>query len=119
MVDFKNLGSAFGNLGDLFSQATKLRDEIQRLQAAMASRTVEASAGAGMVKVTANGKQEILSVSIDPELVKLSDREMLQDLVKAGVNQALKASQDMAAEEMKKLTGGFSLSSLLSMFKGS
>lgn len=105
-----------GGLGDLLSQAQKMKEEVQRVQETAAHQTVEGSAGGGMVKVTANGKQEILSVSIDPEVLKLGDREMLQDLVRAAVNEALKNSQHVMSDEMGKLMSG--LGPLASMLKG-
>jgi nucleoid-associated protein EbfC len=101
---------------DMFKQAQKMKDEMERIQSEMAKKTVESSAGGGMVKVTANGKQQILSVTIDPEMLKLNDKSMLQDLIVAGVNQAIKAAQDLAAEEIGKLTAG--LGPLASMLKG-
>ncbi len=114
-MDFKG----FGGITELFQQASKIREEVKRVQDSMGLKTVEASSGGGMVKVVANGKQEIVSIELDPEMMKMGDKQMLQDLVKAGVNQAIKASQEMVAEEMKKLTGGLGLGSLMSMFKGS
>ena len=101
-----------GGLGDLLQQAGKMKEEAARLQESMGSKTVEASVGGGMVKVVANGRQQIVSVQIDPELTK--DPQMLQDLVVAGVNQALKSAQDLMADEMKKMMGG--LGSLASLF---
>jgi nucleoid-associated protein EbfC len=101
---------------DLIKQAQKMREEMERIQSEMALRTVESVVGGGMVKVTANGKQEILSVTIDAEMLKLGDKEMLQDLVKAGVNAALKSAQELAAQEVGKLTAG--LGPLASMLKG-
>lgn len=101
-----------GGLGDLLSQAGKMREEAQRLQESMSTKTAEASVGGGMVKVVANGKQQIVSIQIDPEVAK--DQQMLQDLVVAGVNQALKSAQDLMAEEMKKMMGG--LGPLASLF---
>jgi nucleoid-associated protein EbfC len=111
-------GKGLGGFTEIFQQAGRLREEVKRIQEGMATKTVEGTAGGGMVKVTANGRQEILSVDIDPEAMKLNDREMLQDLVRAAVNQALKASQELMTDEMKKLTGGFGLGSLASLFKG-
>jgi nucleoid-associated protein EbfC len=105
-----------GGLGDLVQQASKLREEFKRVQETMASKSVEASTGGGMVKVTVNGRQQVLRVQIDPQLIKMNDQEILQDLVKAGVNEALKASQDLVSEEMGKVAGG--LGPLASMLKG-
>jgi len=105
-----------GSLADMLSQASKMREELQRLQEEAGKKTVEATAGGGMVKVIANGKQQIVSLTIDPDVLKLNDPQMLQDLVKAGVNQAIQASQEMVSQEMNKLGGG--LGALTSLFKG-
>lgn len=102
--------------GELLQQAQKMRGEVQRIQMEVSKKTIEATAGGGMVKVTANGQQEILSIVIDPEVLKMNDREMLQDLVRAGVNQAIETSKQMMADEMEKLTAGFG--PLASMFTG-
>jgi nucleoid-associated protein EbfC len=96
-------------IGDLMRQAQKLQGQMTKLQEELATRTVEGSAGGGMITVVANGKQEIASVKIDREVVDPQDVEMLQDLVMAAVNDALKKSQEMVSGEMGKLTGGLSL----------
>jgi len=96
-------------MGDLMRQAQALQERMAKLQEEVGRRTVEGSAGGGMVTVVANGRQEILSVKLDPEIIKSDDREMLQDLVVAGVNDALKKAQAMMTEEMKGLTGGLGL----------
>jgi DNA-binding YbaB/EbfC family protein len=105
-----------GGLGDILQQAAKFREDMRQMQETLAKRTVEASAGAGMVKVIATGKQEILSVTIDPELLQKNDRAMLQDLVTAGVNEAIRASQALASQEMAKITEA--LGPIASMLKG-
>lgn len=96
-------------LGDLMRQAQKLQTQMAKLQEDLALRTVEGTAGGGMITVVANGKQEITSVKIDREVVDPQDVEMLQDLVMAAVNDALKKAQEMASSEMGKLTGGLAL----------
>ena len=103
-------------IGGMFEQAQQMQQEFQRLQESVAKKTVEATAGGGMVKVVANGKNEILSITLDPEIMKMNDKDMLQDLVTAGVNEALKAAQQMANDEMKGLLGNLGpLSSMLKM----
>ena len=77
------------NLGNLVKQAQKVKEEMDRLQEEMGSKTVEASSGGGMVTAVVNGRQEIVSVKIDPEVAESGDLEMLQDLVVAAVNEAL------------------------------
>ncbi len=86
--------------------------KIAQLQEEMAKKTVEASSGGGMVNVVINGKQEIVSIRIDPEVVNREDVEMLQDLIAAAVNEAIRKSQEMMTEEMKKITGGLSIPGL-------
>jgi nucleoid-associated protein EbfC len=96
-------------IGDLVRQAQKLQTQMAKVQEEMAVKTVEGSAGGGMVTVIANGKQEVMSIKIDPEVVDPNDIEMLQDLVVAAANDALKKAQEMMASEMSKLTGGLNL----------
>jgi DNA-binding YbaB/EbfC family protein len=98
--------------GNIMKQAQQMHAKISQLQEEMASKTVEASSGGGMVNATINGKQEILSLRIDPEVVNREDIEMLQDLIVAAVNEAIRKSQEMMAEEMKKITGGISIPGL-------
>jgi DNA-binding YbaB/EbfC family protein len=96
-------------MGNVLKQAQKLQGKMLKLQEELAERTVESTAGGGMVKVVANGRQRIVSVSIEKEVVDPDDVEMLQDLVLAAVNDALTKSQEMVSAEMSKLTGGFNL----------
>ena len=100
-------------IGQMMKQAQKMQAQILKIQEEMAERSVEASSGGGMVSVTANGKQEVLSVRIEREVVDPEDVEMLQDLVVAAVNEALKKAQEMVAEEMAKVTGGLQLPGLM------
>jgi DNA-binding YbaB/EbfC family protein len=99
-------------MGSIMKQAQKIQSEIARVQQELSRKTVEASSGGGMVTVVANGKQEIISVKIEPEVVTSGDIEMIQDLVLAAVNEALKKSQEMIAEEMRKITGGLNIPGL-------
>jgi len=99
-------------LGNILKQAQEVQSRIAQLQEEMAGRRVEATAGGGMVSVIMNGKQEVLSIQIDPEVVNREDMEMLQDLIRAAVNEAIRKSREMMAEEMKKLTGGLSIPGL-------
>jgi len=99
-------------LGGILKQAQEIHSKISQLQEEMAGKKVEASSGGGMVNVVINGKQEVLSIRIDPEVVNREDVEMLQDLVVAAVNEAIRKSQEMMAEEMKKVTGGLSIPGL-------
>ena len=100
-------------MGNMLKQAKMLQAKIFKLQEEMADRTVEVTVGGGMIKAVANGKQELISVKIDPEVVDPNDVVMLEDLIVAGVNDALKKAQDMVSEEMTKLTGGFNIPGLM------
>ena len=100
-------------LGNILKQAQEMHGKISQLQEEMANKTVEASAGGGMVNIVINGKQQVLSIRIDPEVVNREDVDMLQDLICAAVNEAIRKSQEMMTEEMKKITGGLSIPGLL------
>jgi len=102
-------------MGSLIKQAQKIQAEMARVQEELSRKTVEASAGGGMVTVVANGKQQVISVKIDPEVIKMGDIEMLQDLVLAAVNEALKKAQEMITAEMGKITGGLNIPGLGSL----
>jgi DNA-binding YbaB/EbfC family protein len=99
-------------MGDFMRQAQKLQDQIKKIQDEMAEKTVEASSGGGMVTVVANGKQDVVSIKIDPEVVNREDVEMLEDLIVAAVNEARKRSQELMAGELGKLTGGMGIPGL-------
>lgn len=96
-------------MGNMMKQAQKLQNKMAKLQDELAAKTVESSAGGGMVKVVANGKQQVESIEIDREVVDPDDVEMIQDLVLAAVNDALAKAQEMVSGEMGKLTGGFNI----------
>jgi DNA-binding YbaB/EbfC family protein len=95
--------------GDMMKQAQKLQNEMKRIQDEMAEKTIEATAGGGMVIVVANGKQEIVSLKIDPEVVNKDDVEMLEDLIVAAVNESRRRAQEMMVGELSKLTGGLGM----------
>ena len=96
-------------LGNLLKQAQKVQEEMAKIQEDLAQKKVEATSGGGMVTVEVNGQQEILSVKIDPEVIKPDDREMLEDLVLAAVNEGMRKAKDLIKEEMAKVAGGLSL----------
>jgi nucleoid-associated protein EbfC len=100
-------------MGNIMKQAQQMQQKIMKLQEELAQRTVEASVGGGMVTVTVNGKSEVLRIKIEPQAVDPDDVEMLEDLVVAGVNEALRKAQEMVAEEMSKLTGGLKIPGLM------
>ena len=99
--------------GNLLKQAQEMHTKIAQLQEEMAGKTVEASSGGGMVNIVMNGKQEVISIRIDPEVVNREEIEMLQDLIAAAMNEAIRKSHEMMTEEMKKITGGLSIPGLL------
>ena len=99
-------------MANMMKEAQKLQSKMLQMQEELAQKTVEASAGGGMVKVVVNGKQQIVSIQIEKEVVDPEDVDMLQDLVQAAVNDALTRSQEMVNSEMSKLTGGLSIPGL-------
>ncbi|NIS60213.1 MAG: YbaB/EbfC family nucleoid-associated protein [Proteobacteria bacterium] len=99
-------------LGGMLKQAQKIQAQLAKMQEEMAEKTVEASSGGGMVSVVVNGKQEVISVKIEREVVNPDDIDMLQDLILAAVNEGIRKSQEMVSEEMKRLTGGLSIPGL-------
>lgn len=94
------------DLTSMMKQARKIQEQVQGLQDELANKTVEATAGGGMVRAVANGRQEIISVQIAPEIVSPDDVAMLEDLVSAAVNEALRSARALMQEEMTKITGG-------------
>lgn len=101
------------DMGNLLKKAQELQEKMAKLQEELGEKTVEASAGGGMVTVVANGKQEIVSIKIDPEVVDPDDIEMLEDLVLAAVNDALSQAKQMVSEEMTQLTGGVKIPGII------
>ena len=99
-------------MGDMLRQAQIMQRKMREMQDDLAKRTVEATAGGGMVTVVATGGQDIQSIAIDKAVVDPADVEMLQDLVLAAVNDALKKAREMQEAEMGQLTGGLKLPGL-------
>ncbi|MCA9473342.1 MAG: YbaB/EbfC family nucleoid-associated protein [Nitrospirales bacterium] len=102
----------FGNMSNLLKQAQAMQEQMGKIQAEAATKEVEASAGGGMVTVRVTGAMQVAKVMIDPEVMKSEDRDMLQDLLVAATNEALRKAKDMMAEEMKSLTGGIGIPGL-------
>jgi DNA-binding YbaB/EbfC family protein len=100
------------NMNQMMKQAQQMQAKMGALQKELDVREFDSSTGGGMVKVKVNGKQELLSLEINPECVDPSDVEMLQDLVKSAVNQAMKDSSDTVANAMSKVTGGLNMPGL-------
>ncbi len=99
-------------LGNIMKQAQLMQQKMARVQQELEGRQVEASAGGGMVTAVVNGKQQLVSLKVEQSVVDPEDVEMLQDLVIAAVNEAIKKSQDMMQEEMAKITGGMNIPGL-------
>jgi nucleoid-associated protein EbfC len=97
------------NFNTIMKQAKKMQERMGQLQKELETKTVEADAGGGMVRVVVNGKYEIVSLKIEKEVVNPEDIEMLQDLVVAAVNEGIRKSQEMASSEMGKITGGLNI----------
>ncbi len=104
------------NMGNILKQAQQFQARMAKLQEELGEKTVEASAGGGMVTVVVNGRQELVSITIDPEVVDPQDTEMLQDLILAAVNEGLTRAREMVNEEMGKLTKSLNLPNIPGLF---
>jgi nucleoid-associated protein EbfC len=100
------------SMTDILKQAQALQSKLTELQAEAERKNVEASSGGGMVTAVVNGKLQVLSIRIDPQVLSAEDREMLQDLVTAAVNEAIRKAQQMMAEAMSRVTGGLKIPGL-------
>ena len=98
--------------GNMMKEAQKLQAQMEKMQEEIGKRKVDATAGGGMVTVEANGKQELLSIKIDPEVINKDDAQMLEDLVLAACNEALRKSRELVQQELGKLTGGLKIPGL-------
>ena len=98
--------------GNMMKEAQRLQQQMAALQEEVAKKKVDATAGGGMVTVEANGKQELLSIKIDPEVINKDDAQMLEDMVLAACNEALRKSRELVQQELGKLTGGLKLPGL-------
>ena len=101
------------DIGKIMKQAQQLQEKMARLQEELASKTVEAGAGGGMVTAVVNGKFELVALRIEKDVVNPEDVEMLQDLVVAAVNEGIRRAQEMVSGEMSKLTGGLRIPGLM------
>ncbi|HOO41471.1 MAG TPA: YbaB/EbfC family nucleoid-associated protein [Syntrophales bacterium] len=97
------------NMNNIMKQAKKIQERITKIQEEMEKKTVEATSGGGMVSVVINGKNELLSLKIEKEVVNPEDIDMLQDLIMAAVNEGMRKAQEMVSSEMAKVTGGFNI----------
>jgi DNA-binding YbaB/EbfC family protein len=101
-----------GNMNQMLKQAQKMQENMIKMKEELETKTVEASAGGGMVEVVVNGKMEVLELRIKPEAIDPDDPEMLEDLVKAAVNQGIRNAQTLVEQEMSKITGGLNIPGL-------
>jgi DNA-binding YbaB/EbfC family protein len=97
------------NMNKLMKQAQQMQAKMEKMQEELEEKTMEATAGGGVVKVVVNGKQELLDIKIDPDAVDPEDVEMLEDLIIAAVNEGMRKVQDMVSQEMGKVTGGMNI----------
>ncbi|MBE0584384.1 MAG: YbaB/EbfC family nucleoid-associated protein [Desulfofustis sp.] len=104
------------DFSSIMQQARDMQAKMAKIQQELASTVVTGSAGGGMVNVEATGKGEIISISIEPELIDSAERAMLQDLVTAAVNDALRSARDLAKQEMTSLTGGMQIPGVTNLF---
>jgi len=102
----------FGNIGNIMKQAQAMQEQLAKIQEQAASKTVDGTAGGGMVTVSVSGAMQVVALKIDPEVIKSGDAEMLQDLIVAATNDALRKAREMMAEEMKSITGGLQIPGL-------
>lgn len=105
----------FANMGNILKQAQAMQEKMGKIQEEAANKVVEAAAGGGMVTVQANGAMQITKITIDPEVIKAGDQDMLQDLLVAATNEALRKAKELMADEMKSLTGGLGIPGLPGM----
>lgn len=105
-----NPGNA--NLNQMMKQAKKMQQQLEQAKAEAEEKVISASAGGGAITLEMNGRQEVLSLTLKPEVVDPEDLDMLQDLIIAAINNAIKTSQEMVSSEITKITGGFSLPGL-------
>jgi len=97
------------NMGQILKQAQQFQEKMAKLQEEVGEKTIEASAGGGMVTVVVNGRQELVSIKIEPEVIDPDDPEMLQDLIMAAINEGMARAKEMVNQEMAKLTKGLNL----------
>jgi len=101
------------NMNNLMKQAQKMQKRMLEIQEDLANRTVETTVGGGMVTAVANGQQELVSITISPDVVDPHDVEMLEDLILAAVNEARNKAQELMGDEMSKLTGGIKIPGMM------
>ena len=98
-----------GNMGGMMKKVQEMQAKMQEMQKELENKTIEAETGGGMVKVVMNGKQVVQSINIDPSLLSEEEKDVLEDLIKAALNQAKEKVEGKSSEEVKKITGGLPL----------
>jgi hypothetical protein len=107
------MAQSFGGMGDLLKQAQEMQGRIAKIQEELGQKTVDGSAGGGMVQVTVNGQFNLTTVKIEPSVINPAEKEMLEDLIAAAVNDAMRKAREMVSTEMSKITGGFKIPGLM------
>ncbi len=105
--------ASIGAMGDLLKQAQEMQSRMAKIQEELANKTVQGSAGGGMVQVTVNGQFQMTAVRIEPSVVNTAEKEMLEDLILAAVNDGMRKARELASSEMSKLTGGLKIPGLM------
>jgi len=107
------MAQGIGGMGDLLKQAQEMQGRIAKIQEELGQKTVEGSAGGGMVRTTVNGQFNLTAVKIEPSVINPEEKDMLEDLILAAVNDGMRKARDMVSTEMSKLTGGFKIPGLM------
>lgn len=106
------MAKGIGGMGNLLKQAQEMQSRMAKIQEELAQKTVDGSAGGGMVRVTVNGQLALTAIKIDPTVINSEEKEMLEDLIMAAINDGMRKARDMASAEMSKITGGLKIPGL-------
>jgi hypothetical protein len=107
------MAQGIGGMGNLLKQAQEMQARMAKVQEELGQKTVEGSAGGGMVQVTVNGQFNLSKVKIDPAVINSAEKEMLEDLILAAINDGMRKAREMVSAEMSKITGGFKIPGLM------
>lgn len=107
------MAQGIGGMGNLLKQAQEMQARMAKIQEELGQKTVEGSAGGGMVQVTVNGQFNLSKVKIDPAVINSAEKEMLEDLILAAINDGMRKAREMVSTEMSKITGGFKIPGLM------
>ncbi len=110
---FQGMGGGMPNMNNMMKQVQQMQKKMQEVQEEVEKRELEVSAGGGAILVKINGKKEVLSIDIKPEAIDPDDVEMLQDLIVAAVNEAIRSAEEMVSKEMSKVTGNMNIPGLI------